>query len=127
LYDRRNGTTATLGPAAGENRNLGAVAVSARGRFVAYGTSYLTPGEEAFTQIYVHRVRTGTEVHATAGLDGDQPWLGSYLGAISPDGRYLVFYSEATNLVPGDTNGVLDVFRRDLRTGRTTLVSTPGC
>jgi Tol biopolymer transport system component len=127
LHDRRSGTTVAVGPAAGENRNLGGVAVSARGRFVAYGTSYLVPApvEEAFTQIYVHRLRTGTEVHATAGLDGDQPWRGSYLGALSPDGRYLVFASEATNLVPGDANDVMDVFRRDLRTGRTVLVSTP--
>jgi Tol biopolymer transport system component len=130
LHDRRTGTTTPLGPAAGEYRNLGATAVSAHGRFVAYGTSYLvtTPAEEAFTQVYVHRVRTGTEVHATAGLDGDQPWVGSYLGAISPGGRHVVFSSAATNLVPGDTNGVSDVFRHDLRTGRTTLVSaSSGC
>nr|BFE66833.1 hypothetical protein GCM10020092_001340 [Actinoplanes digitatis] len=35
----------------------------------------------------------------------------------------MVFDSAATNLVAGDTNGVFDVFRKDLQTGTTTLVS----
>jgi Tol biopolymer transport system component len=39
------------------------------------------------------------------------------------DGRFVVFSSSAANLVPGDTNGVEDVFLRDLWTGSTTLVS----
>ncbi|MGJ3561916.1 TolB family protein [Streptomyces sp. INA 01156] len=42
----------------------------------------------------------------------------------SADGRYAVFTSSASNLVPGDTNGAPDVFLRDLRTGRTQRVST---
>lgn len=58
----------------------------------------------------------------------------SYAGApylrpsISDDGRYVVFESEASNLVTGDTNGVADVFLRD-RTAHTTTrvsVSTSG-
>ena len=42
---------------------------------------------------------------------------------ISVDGRYVVFDSSATNLVPGDTNAQDDVFRWDRVTGKTTLVS----
>jgi Tol biopolymer transport system component len=42
---------------------------------------------------------------------------------ISGDGRYVVFDSDATNLVTGDTNGHTDVFRRDLTNGRTILMS----
>ncbi len=42
--------------------------------------------------------------------------------SVSDDGRYVLFGSEADNLVPGDTNGVLDVFRRDTKTGATTRV-----
>ena len=34
---------------------------------------------------------------------------------ISADGRHVVFISFASNLVPGDTNGVYDVFVRDPR------------
>src|SRR3954454_24931411 len=43
--------------------------------------------------------------------------------AIDRIGRYVAFSSAATNLVPGDTNGVMDVFVRDRKRGRTTRVS----
>ena len=43
--------------------------------------------------------------------------------AMSLDGRYVVFATAAPNMVPGDTNGARDVFRKDLSTGRITLVS----
>lgn len=42
---------------------------------------------------------------------------------VTPDGRYVVFESAAGNLVPGDVNGRIDVFRKDLRTGEILLVS----
>ncbi|KAF3467668.1 PD40 domain-containing protein [Streptomyces sp. Tu 3180] len=42
---------------------------------------------------------------------------------MSGDGRYVVFESDADDLVPGDTNGRVDVFLRDLRTGATERVS----
>src|SRR5688500_3003695 len=48
--------------------------------------------------------------------------LGDY-GDMTPDGRFVVFASAASNLVPDDTNGVGDVFVRDRRTGVTERVS----
>ncbi|GGL61888.1 hypothetical protein GCM10010129_01800 [Streptomyces fumigatiscleroticus] len=38
--------------------------------------------------------------------------------AISADGRYVAFWSYASNLVPGDTDTAGDVYVKDLRTGR---------
>ena len=61
------------------------------------------------------------------------PALGGGLGnagsssaffATSPNGRYVAFASDASNLVPGDTNGATDVFVRDTLLGTTTRVST---
>ena len=46
---------------------------------------------------------------------GAQAGSASQMTAISADGRYVAFVSSATNLVAGDTNGVADVFVRDLR------------
>ena len=46
-----------------------------------------------------------------------------YAPAISPDGRYVAFVSEASSLVPGDTNDVADVFVHDMQTGTTERVS----
>ncbi len=43
--------------------------------------------------------------------------------AISADGNFVAFESRATNLVPGDTNGVIDIFVHDLRSGETKRVS----
>ncbi len=42
---------------------------------------------------------------------------------VSADGRFVVFSSSASNLVPGDGNGVRDVFVADLRDGSLTRVS----
>ncbi len=44
-------------------------------------------------------------------------------GAISGDGRFVVFGSFATNLVPGDTNGAIDIFVHDRLTGTTVRAS----
>ncbi|MFO0983516.1 MAG: calcium-binding protein [Planctomycetota bacterium] len=44
-------------------------------------------------------------------------------GNASRDGRYVIFGSRATNLVPGDMNGWMDVFVRDRVTDQTTRVS----
>ncbi len=46
----------------------------------------------------------------------------SFNPAISGDGRYVAFSSDATNLVAGDTNASPDVFVHDLTTGQTTRV-----
>ena len=43
--------------------------------------------------------------------------------SVSSDGRYVAFHSAASNLVVGDTNGVPDVFVRDLTAGTTVRVS----
>lgn len=47
----------------------------------------------------------------------------SFNPMVSADGRFVVFESNATNLVPGDTNGQTDIFVRDLLLNVTTRVS----
>jgi Tol biopolymer transport system component len=59
-------------------------------------------------------------VRVTQGADGSS--AEAHAG-VSANGRYVVFSSGASNLVPGDTNGVNDVFVRDLHTGRIQRVS----
>ncbi|MEU8303111.1 hypothetical protein AB0C84_06065 [Actinomadura sp. NPDC048955] len=65
----------------------------------------------------------GAEGNADSGLDSDWSRWG---GAVSGNGRYIVFTSAATDLVPGDTNGVPDVFMRDRWTRRTERLSVSG-
>ena len=56
----------------------------------------------------------------TAGVIGNDQ---SNYADLTPDGRFVSFASLASNLVPGDTNGVGDVFVRDRRAGVTERVS----
>src|SRR6185503_3544444 len=42
---------------------------------------------------------------------------------ITPDGRYVLFYSEATDIVPLGAIRTQDIFVRDLLTGQTKMVS----
>ncbi|HEY5914820.1 MAG TPA: hypothetical protein VJA21_29875 [Verrucomicrobiae bacterium] len=57
----------------------------------------------------------------TAGLAGGNG--DSFPMAVSPDGRYVLFQSDASDLVAGDTNNAADIFIRDLAAGTTVLVS----
>jgi Tol biopolymer transport system component len=92
--------------------------LSADGRYVAF-TSFaanLVPGDtNAHGDLFVRDLRTGTTIRANVSSTGEQANEQSYAGALAPDGRYITFPSVASNLVPGDTNGVGDVFVRDLR------------
>jgi Tol biopolymer transport system component len=55
------------------------------------------------------------------GRSGNNPVAADF--ALSSNGRFLAFFSAASDLVTNDTNGLDDVFVRDLQTGTTTLVS----
>ena len=58
---------------------------------------------------------------APGGADGS-----SGGGSVSAGGHFVAFSSSASNLVPGDTNGVSDVFVRDTVAGTTERITAPG-
>ena len=64
--------------------------------------------------MFVRDRQTGTTRRVSVGPGGVQGDSGSDHGSISADGRFVAFWSAATNLVPGDTNGQADVFVRTL-------------
>ena len=100
--------------------------ISASGRFVAYSSaaSNLVPADtNELIDIFVHDREMGQTTRVSVSSDGGQANRHSYLPSISDDGRYVAFYSEATNLVSGDTNGAADVFVHDRETGQTRRVS----
>jgi Tol biopolymer transport system component len=71
----------------------------------------------AFAQV-IERVSV-----SSAGVEADGDSFAHLYDAASGDGRFIVFESDATNLVPGDGNGVRDVFLRDRLLGTTSRVS----
>jgi len=80
------------------------------------------PGAEC-SNVYVRDLHTGRTalVSTPDGRMGGNSQSGE--SAITPDGRFVAFYSAASNLVPRDTNENGDVFVRDLVAQRTTRVS----
>ncbi|HLV59106.1 MAG TPA: M36 family metallopeptidase, partial [Natronosporangium sp.] len=82
--------------------------VSGDGRYVAFESrsSNLVPGDtNGASDIFVHDRVTGVTERVSVASDGTQANANSFVASISADGRYVAFYSIATNLVPGDTNG----------------------
>src|SRR5262245_1558954 len=57
------------------------------------------------------------------GPQDTQANAGSEQPSISGNGRFIAFFSDASNLVTGDSNSLRDVFVRDLVAGQTSLVS----
>ncbi len=93
--------------------------LSAEGRFVA---------REANTNgwnVAVSDRQSGVTKVASMNMDGSGPGSAiSQSPSITPDGRYLVFTSRATNLVAGDRNGLSDIYIRDLTRDVTILLSS---
>jgi Tol biopolymer transport system component len=90
--------------------------MSADGRFVAFISmaSNLVPGDtNGFADVFVHDRANGQTTRINVAATGTQANGESISVDISADGRFVAFDSFATNLVPGDTNGVSDVFVYD--------------
>jgi uncharacterized repeat protein (TIGR01451 family) len=75
--------------------------------------------------IYVRDLQTGAIERITKGANGAYPNDTVVAAVPSYDGRFIVYLSDATNLVANDTNGVRDVMLYDRQTQQTTLVSKP--
>jgi Tol biopolymer transport system component len=100
--------------------------ISKNGRYLAFQSwaSNLVPGDTNDTQdVFLHDRKKDVMTRVSVSSEGVEGNGRSWAGGMSHNGRYVVFYSEATNLVPGDTNGVTDVFVHDRKKGRTTRVS----
>jgi Tol biopolymer transport system component len=125
---RQHATGASFGPS-----------ISADGQLIAFTSSawldeehYRSPRRTVKAQplqpngelrnVFVRDLARGTTRRISRTNRGD-PNGPSYLPAISADGRWIAFVSNATDLVTGDENELSDVFLHDLHTSKTSLVS----
>jgi cysteine-rich repeat protein len=103
---------------------------SADGRLVAFNSdaSTLVPDDtNGRSDVFVHDRASGDTSRVSVAGDGSQGDNGSgFLDppSLSADGRYVAFTTSASNLVPDDTNAVVDVVLHDRATGATTRVDT---
>jgi Tol biopolymer transport system component len=131
VHDRRYGTTERVSvDSYGKEANGWSVnsSLSADGRFVAFDSDApnLIAGDvNGANDVFVHDLSSGITECVSVDSAGKQGNNNSFcsVGGISADGRYVVFSSDADNLVAGDTNLCRDVFVHDRTTGITTRIS----
>ncbi|MEM7111118.1 MAG: Ig-like domain-containing protein [Chloroflexota bacterium] len=100
--------------------------ISGDGRYVTFysAASNIADGDtNGQVDVIVHDRQTGINTIASVHSDGTQGDAGSTSTSISDDGRYVAFSSSATNLINGDTNGLIDIFVRDRVAGTTIRIS----
>jgi Tol biopolymer transport system component len=124
VRDLNSGTTRQVNVSSGGKAGNGDChkpSISANGRFVAFESkaTNLVPGAVRGWQIYLrdlvkHRTTLISKSSAGKAANGT-----TRNAAISGDGRYVAFSSQATNLIRGDSNHTWDVFRRDRVAGKT--------
>ena len=129
VRDRQSASTDLVSVATGGaqgNSNSNLPAISADGRFIVFvsgATNLVTGDANGINDVFVRDCQSGTTERASVATGGAEGNASSYESSISADGRFAVFYSDATNLVTGDTNGTNDVFVRDLQSGTTERAS----
>jgi len=129
VRDRATGVTRRVSVSSGGAQGNGASReprISGDGRFVAFtsAATNLVSGDTAGRiDLFIHELATGTTTRlsrSTAGLEGNGD---SFEPALSADGRFVAFASNANNLVAGDGNGRSDIFLHDRQLNTMTRVS----
>jgi Tol biopolymer transport system component len=134
IFDEGNGVTTRASErtgGGGGNDMSYWPSLSADGRLVAFtsfATNLVNGDQNLSADIFVRDLVAGTTTRVSVDSNGAEADGGSFAPALSRDGRFVAFQSDATNLVAGDTNGCSDVFVHDLTTGATVRasVSTAG-
>ncbi len=130
VHDTITKTTTRINVAPDGSQANGSSAVpsiSADGRYVSFRSNATNLTADVDTNhdfdIFVRDLKTNTTTKVSVSSDGEGADLGSLKQWISGNGRFVVFQSAATNLVPGDTNDKDDIFVRDLDNNTTERVS----
>ncbi|HLM19806.1 MAG TPA: hypothetical protein VK549_18420 [Acidimicrobiia bacterium] len=131
LRDRVAGTTERVtmaGRRVEANSQSSHPAMSSDARFIAF-TSYadnLVSGDTNFTSdVYLLDRSTGAIQRVSVSSAEEQANNASGSASITPDGRFVAFGSDASNLVPGEVEDFAgDVYLRDVQAGTTEGIAT---
>ena len=113
-------------PVAGGSGGTGGPSLNADGTVLAFSSAspvFVPADSNNRGDAFVRDLRTGIVQRVSVTSAGAEVAGVSGVGAISADGRYVGFQSEATTLVPGDTNNTLDAFVHDRLTATTERIS----
>src|SRR6185295_6291817 len=129
VRDRQTGTTELVSvDSSGLEANgpTWVTSISTDGRYVVFESdaTNLDPNDFNHTSdVFVRDRQASTTERVSLDSSNNEGNAASGSGTISTDGRYVVFESFASNLVPNDTNGVNDIFLRDRQAGIADRVS----
>jgi hypothetical protein len=126
VHDRITGSTrrVSLSSDGAQGNDYSFIAdVSADGRFVlfsSYSSDLVAGDTNGWSDVFLRDRQLGTTRRVSLGSGGSQPNGSSGGATINADATVVAFWSDASNLVPGDSNDLADVFVRDLSTGAVT-------
>ena len=130
LRDRVTGSTTLVsvnysgtGPGNGDSLPTG---VSTNGRYALFesAASDLVAGDtNGVVDVFVRNLWSNVTFVVSASTNGAVGNGACRGSTLTPDGHFAAFVSSASNLAPDTTNGIPNVFVRDLRSGVTTLAS----
>ncbi len=129
VRDRQTGLTERTNPnAEGGDSTIASwvSSISGNGRHVAFPSNAddLVDGDtNGFRDIFLRDLDLGQTTRVNVGPAGEQANEVSNRGTVNADGRVVAFSSKANNLVAGDTNGLEDIFVRDLDSNTTARVN----
>lgn len=130
VRDRQSGTTELVSVKTSGIKGSGAKSnpsISDDGRYVVFDTagSLVDADTNALSDIYLRDRQAGetTRISVSSSPANTQGNYASYRPVISGNGQYVVFYSQSSTFVTGDTNGYQDIFLRNLNTNQTTRIS----
>jgi Tol biopolymer transport system component len=128
VRDRDSGTTTRVSVAGGVqgNADSGYPEITPDGRFVAFeslATNFVPVDGNRSSDIFLVDRDTGSLQRVSVSSGGGEANGRSFEPAISDDGRFVAFWSDADNLVPDDDNASYDVFVHDVDSRITQRVS----
>jgi hypothetical protein len=135
VRDRQSGTTERVSVDSsgsqgnGSSYNPSVPGISADGRYVAfvsYASNLVNGDTNGHSDVFVRDRQSGTTELVSVDSAGAQANADCYFSLISTDGRIVAFYTAATDLVAGDTNGTYDAFVHDRAYSPFTSLCDPG-
>ncbi|MFK5894082.1 MAG: hypothetical protein QM504_12745 [Pseudomonadota bacterium] len=107
-------------------RGISSRSASLDGRYIAFnseGINLVANDTNNVKDIFVRDTLNGTTKRVSVDSSGAQANWESASASITPDGRYILFRSDANNLINNDTNNSTDIFLHDTSNGETKRVS----
>jgi len=131
VFDRNTGTTSlasvSMDGFVGDNASSSPV-MSSDGRYVAFeslASNFVSNDKNNSKDVFVRDMQSAMTQRISVGTGSKEGNWASFKPAISSDGRFVAYISQASNLSEDDTNCGSDAFVFDVQRGKTERLSLP--